>query len=647
MDKVDNVMVRRRKIRNTEKVKAQASSVPRYRQFWLYGVYLTVGVVVASVATMAITAWRADGMFPLELATGAAEDFNVLVITLDTTRADRLGCYGYAGARTPHLDSLAAEGVRFDDAVSVVPMTLPANTSMFTGLDPPHHGVRNNGEYYLAPSHTTLAELLRTRGYETAAFISAFVLDARYGLDQGFEHYDGNLDATTGAAFGQYNERSGSAVTASAIHWLNQRDRSRPFFAWVHYFDPHDPYIPPPPFAQQFARQPYDGEIAFMDAQIGLLLKALNDAGLKDRTLIIAVGDHGESLGEHHESTHALFIYEATQRVPLILSCAGLVRRGYVVDDVVVSITDIFPTVLDLLGIEYSGPCDGITLLQARRSKNRAVYLESLQPYLEHGWAPLHGLRRHFDKYILAPTPEYYDLRTDPKELHNLFMSLSGTAKSSASTLAAELEKRLKKSPDMRAVADAAVQPNQEALERLRTLGYVSGASMSLSVGEMDPKDMMPIWEMIRAARSLLESGRYGEALTKARKALAMSPSDRTVLQLIGEAHGLMGNYKKAEESFRAYIDIKPSSNVCILLAQVLMAQGRIAAADGPLNQAEKLEPWHGGIYIARGDALFMQGHIKEALAAYEKAVQIDPLRASGMAGLRIQRVRTLLSQDD
>jgi arylsulfatase A-like enzyme len=278
-----------------------------------------------------------------------------------------------------------------------------------TGVDPPKHGVRHNGEYRLEAGRATLAEILAGSGYETAAFISAFVLDGRFGLKRGFATYDDDV-GTSESSVTEFTrpiyERSAGAVTDRAITWLRGRGGTRPFFGWVHYFDPHSPKRPPGAFATRFHERPYDGEIAYMDSQIGRLLGALNAAGIEEDTLIVVVGDHGESLGEHDEETHAKLIYDSTMRVPLILSYPKRITReqgGHVVDDVVVSIADVAPTVLDLIGASAEIEFDGVSLLTARHDRDRMIYLETLAPYLDSGWSPLYGIRRHQDKYILAP----------------------------------------------------------------------------------------------------------------------------------------------------------------------------------------------------------------------------------------------------
>jgi arylsulfatase A-like enzyme len=315
---------------------------------------------------------------------GGAAGMNVLVVTVDTLRADRLGCYGHAGARTPTIDGLAGNWLRFERATTVSPITLPSHASIFTGLEVPNHGVRHNGTFRLSPDHTTLAERFSAAGYDTAAFVSAYVLERRFGLSQGFDKYDDRFDAHDPGP-GSYPERPADRVTDRVIERLDSRGRAsdRPFFAWIHYFDPHGPYEPPAPFDESFAEAPYDGEVAFVDRELGRLLRALDT---HEETLVVFTSDHGEGLGDHGEVTHADLIYDSTMRVPLIISNPRLFPGGEVVHDRLAATIDVVPTVVALVGLPgatgASSPLDGVDLAAAP-DDDRAVYLETLAPLLD------------------------------------------------------------------------------------------------------------------------------------------------------------------------------------------------------------------------------------------------------------------------
>lgn len=572
---------------------------------------------------------------------GAAAGFNVLMVTLDTTRADHLGCYGYAKAATPVLDRLAAGGVRFAEAVTVTPETLPAHATLFTGLLPPRHGVRVNAEGRLDSRHVTLAEVARARGYETAAFVSAFVLDARFGLDQGFDLYDDRVEAAEGAAFASgTNERSADRTTDAALAWLRKRDPGRPFLAWVHYFDAHFPYDPPEPFARRFAGSPYDGEIAFVDSQLGRLLQGLDERGLRDKTLIVVVGDHGEGLGDHGERTHGILLYRSATRVPLILSNPRLFPRPEVVDGTVVSIADVAPTLVDLLGVEDPPARDGLSLIATKPDPRRTAYLESIVPYVDFGWAPLFGLRSLRASYVLAPRPECYDLRSDPGERRDL-LGLKTGQRGPCAGQAQALDRVLARLPPYEPAVAGARPLDAETRERLQALGYLGGAGAGASRGPLaDPKDMIDVASLVVDAGALLSAGRPAEALEVARRASARSPHDRTVLHTLAKIDLRLGKLGDAEDALRAFRAIQPKADASILLAQILILDGRLDEAGRLLDEAEALDPLHGGVHIARGDLLAREGQTEEARASYERARKVDPYRAGGAAAARLARLR-------
>jgi arylsulfatase A-like enzyme/Flp pilus assembly protein TadD len=571
---------------------------------------------------------------------GAATGFNILLVTLDTTRADRIGCYGYAPASTPVLDRLAAGGVRFAEAVTVAPETLPAHATLLTGLLPWNHGIRINSESRLGSQHVSLAKVARARGYQTAAFVSAFVLDARFGLDQGFDHYDDRVDTTKGGAFASgVNERRAGSTTDAALAWLRSRDRSRPFLAWVHYFDAHAPYEPPEPFASRFPGAAYDGEIAYVDAQLGRLLEGLDATGARDKTLVIVVGDHGESLGDHGERTHSVFLYRSAVRVPLVFWSPGLFPRPEVVDGTIVSLADLAPTLLDLLGVEEPPTRDGVSLLATKADPRRGVYVESLVPYLDFGWAPLFSLRSLRRSYVLAPQPECYDLRSDPQERRNLIRPKAGNNGGCAEQ-ARLLERMLTRLPSHASASGGANALGPETRERLQALGYLGGAGPADTGPLADPKDMIDVAGLVLDANGLLSSGRPAEALEFARRAAARSPRDRTVLNTLAKIHLRLGQLKEAEEELRALLAIQPRADALVLLAQILILDGRQKEAGSLLDEAERLDSRHGGVFIARGDLLARQGRKDEARASYERARQIDPYRAAGAAEARLARLR-------
>jgi arylsulfatase A-like enzyme len=432
----------------------------------------------------------------LSVAPRAGAPLGVVVITLDTTRADRLSPYGFMNVSLPHLERLAREGVLFDQATSVAPLTLPAHTSLFTGLLPPNHGVRDNADPPLEETQTTLAETLLAHGFRTAAFVGSAVLDPDRGLKQGFEQYHG-----VGSASGhtpERRQRRADQVMGDAIHWLDTIGGSR-FFLWAHLYDPHRPYDPPEPYASIYGHNLYMGEIAFTDSQIGRLLRALEQRALLDRTIVVVAGDHGESLGERGERDHGVFIYENVLRVPLIVRAppphrAHDARRGprplvapFRIGEVV-RLTDVMPTVLDLLDVP-APPVDGVSLVDLMRGRRRDLHLEAYSESLyptRLGWSPLRALRDGRFKLIDAPRPELFDLERDPFEEQNIYGERRAIAEAMAAR-AAVVAKGRRSAPEGR----TRVTPELQA--RLAALGYVGSAvgreAPGRAAGLPDPKD--------------------------------------------------------------------------------------------------------------------------------------------------------------
>ncbi|MCU0303462.1 MAG: sulfatase-like hydrolase/transferase [Thermoanaerobaculales bacterium] len=572
------------------------------------------------------------------LAMASAPGASVLLVTLDTTRADRLGCYGAPGAATPNLDRLAGRAFRFDHAVTPAPTTLPAHASLMTGLYPPTHGARANGETRLDGAALTAAEIFGRKGWRTAAFVSAFVLDARYGLDQGFEVYDDRVTATAGPTFAAgTNERDAGATTDAALEWLARLRDGERFFLWVHYFDPHAPYAPPAPFSERFAGRAYEGEIAYMDSQLGRLLDDLESSERLRKTLVVVAGDHGESLGEHGETTHGLFLYDSTLRVPLLVSLPGQ-DRGAVVDDRVVSLVDVLPSLLDLVGISLPLELDGRSMVAASGKPSRAVYAEALTSFLDFGWAPLHALRRLDDKVIEAPRPEYYDLASDPDESRNLWSVDEPGLATRRSGLAESLHGWRSRWPDDPGIAAAPV--STEERDRLAALGYLAGQAADAPpspVGLADPKDRVAVSEALIAANARLAAGDPAGALEVLDAVVRVDPADRAVHYARAKALLRLDRTVEAEAALREVRRLRPKADASLLLAQILILDGRLGEAAELLDEAAALEPEHGGILIARGDLLLRLGRPDEARRAWERASTLDPYRAAGTAAARLQ----------
>jgi arylsulfatase A-like enzyme len=578
-------------------------------------------------------------------AFGRAADFDLLLLILDTVRADHLGCYGDTDADTPVIDALASRGLRFDQALATAPITLPSHCSIMTGLYTPGHGVRDNGYYTLEAEAETLAETLRGEGYATAAFVASHVLDRRYGLNQGFDRYDDAVEASlAGEARSGFNERPADAVTTAALTWLETRldeDDPRPYFLWVHYFDAHWPYKPPAPYATRFAGRPYAGEIAFIDSQIGRLVDLLKRRGRLDRTLVVVMSDHGEGLDEHGETTHTLFVYDSTMRVPWILSCPALFEEELVVADRVVSVVDVMPTVLDLLGVRRADTSDGINPIAATPGTDRAVYVETIATLTRHGYAPLHGLRRLDDKYIEAPRPEYYDVAVDPGETENLVERRRGLAVALRNQLAVMM------APWERAdvALGRALSLDAEQAERLAALGYVGGRVAGGGTSLGDPKDLVPHFKRVQEAKDLSDAGHHEEAVRMITEIVEQNPDEPWGWKNAAMLYRRVGQSDRSELALRRVLELQPCAETHVHLAQLLVRRRAFDECAEHLDLAEKIDPLEGDIYITRGDLLAVQKEYELAIEQFERAAQVDPIRHGATARRGIAQAETLLGQ--
>jgi arylsulfatase A-like enzyme len=455
----------------------------------------------------------------------------VVLVTLDTTRADRLGCYGYRGAQTPQLDRLAEEGFLFTQASSPVPVTLPSHSVMMTGLYPPTTGVRYNTSFRLSDREETLAEVFQAAGYRTAAFVAAFPLARPFGLDQGFEVYDGPEDWGQAVRDHRPFERTAGQVIDAVLEWVGTQAPDTRYFLWVHLWDPHWPHAPPFPFSSEFRDRPYDGEIAYMDRELGRLLNSLRASSSWDRTLVLVVADHGEGLYDHGEKFHSILAYESTLRVPLLLRVPGA-RGGRRIEEPV-SVVDLFPTLLDLCAIRPAAErrVHGTSLrpaIEGRSLPRRDLYFEAMTGSILHGWSPVEGVRSGPWKLIETVSTELYDLSADPGESQDLASKQPELAEELRETL-----RSLSASLDPGAGADASELPEWDETTQaaLASLGYVSGPSASRSGGEgPDPRALVHLEGELSLLQIHLFQEAWPEAVERADYVLQRDPTNKFAL---------------------------------------------------------------------------------------------------------------------
>jgi len=546
-------------------------------------------------------------------------DQNVLLITIDTLRADALGCYG-GPATTPNLDRLAALGVRYDFAHAHAVITLPSHASILTGLYPYQHGIHDNAGFRLPASIPTLGTMLKARGMATGAFIGSFALDSRFGLNTGFDVYDEHYGQSDMSAGFKMAERRADAVVAPATAWIAKQ--RGPWFAWVHVFDPHAPYDPPEPFKQQYADRPYFGEVAFTDAALGPLLDLVRGAGRP--TLVVVTGDHGEGLGDHGELTHGLFAYEATLHIPLIIAQVGRGTRSTLsgpprVSDVDARHVDLVPTILDALGLRTPSRLPGRTLLVGPlQAGDRPSYFEAHSTSYNRGWAPLTGILVNRDKYIDLPLPELYDLKADPAEATNL-VDRQGERRRT-------LENRLRafNAPE----PGAARTRDAESRLRLQALGYVSGNAPRKAryTEDDDPKRLVKLDQQLRLAIDLYERHRPQEAIAQYRQVIAARPTMEVTYAQLAMLQWELGQPADAIATLRASIHAGCDSvTIRTTLGTYLAETGAVKEAIPLLQQATADDDSDVDALNALGIALARSGQTKAAQDTFERLLRVNP----------------------
>ena len=532
---------------------------------------------------------------------------SVLLITIDTLRADRLGAYGDAKARTPALDALARQGVVFARAYTPVPITLPAHVSLMTGLLPPAHGVRGNGAFALGPQAPTLAEALKASGRRTAAFVGAFPLSGRFGLGRGFDEYDDAMSKAGGVNY-DFAERRARDVVDAAARWMS--GNPGPVFVWVHLFDPHAPYDPPPGFRTD---DPYRDEIASTDAAVSTLMSAWDSRA--GRSIVVLTSDHGEAFGEHGEWSHSLFIYDTTLHVPLLIRAPGFEAGKR--SRVSVSLTDIAATVLEAAGVS-AGSIPGVSLVKAigPGAPDRALYAETLAPRLDFGWSDLRGWREGGFKWIRAPKPELYALADDPEEAKNRASEDPARARA----LDAVLSKALAATGDR----NASRAPDTESAERLRSLGYVQGPGGKGSGA--DPKDRVEVARQIADAAGPFKD--WAAAIASYRALVALDPENPLLNMRLADALLRSGQPQPSLRFFARVVKAGPiTADPHVGYATALAQLHRLKDARRVLEQGLLVDPSSGQIHYNLGEIARVEGRLDDARREYE-AAQADPVTA-------------------
>jgi arylsulfatase A-like enzyme/Flp pilus assembly protein TadD len=615
------------------------------------------------------------------LAPGSLRGWNVLLVTIDTLRADRVGAYGSSLGLTPTLDRLAGEGVRFADAYAHVPLTLPSHATILTGTYPFVNGVRDNGIFRLDAAKPTLAKALRAAGFRTGAFVGAFVLDARYGLNAGFDTYDDRMTAS-GAAL-EVVQRPAEEVLASAAEWIlstsiqhpapstqNPAPSARSWFAWVHLYDPHEPYEPTEPYRSRYASDPYAGEIAYADAALGAFLDRMRVANGLARTLIVVAADHGEALGDHGERTHGLFAYNATLQVPLILWTTD--RTSPAVVSQAARLVDVAPTILDLLGVDVPTGSDGRSLrtdLTGRTQLPDAPsYFEALNANLTRGWAPLRGVISGHLKLIDLPIPELYDLAADPNESRNLYAADRERAR--------PLEAILDRFGAAQPSATTAVDP--DAAARLRSLGYIVGTtarSPSRYTAADDPKRLVHLNAALDDATAMWSRGDAAQATATLRGVIAERPdmtiaydrlafvlratgqtaaavdlldgaaraghTDPVLLRSLGSLLRDAGNLPRSATVLEALLRLDPSDlQTADALGQTYARMHRPADAEKMFRKVIDGSPNAATTWNNLGSLYLSENRNADAVEALSRAVSINPALAGAHNGLGVAYAR-------
>jgi arylsulfatase A-like enzyme/Flp pilus assembly protein TadD len=560
------------------------------------------------------------GLAPLSVLQAAQEGkgLNLLLVTVDTLRPDRLGCYGSSFLQTPQMDTLAKRGVVFEKAFAHTPLTLPSHTNILLGTTPLYHGVHENSQAVVIDQFVTMAEFLKDMGYSTGAFIGAFPLDSRYGLAQGFDVYDESYPAKGTSSF-EFPERKASAVVESALDWLDEQRNT--WFLWIHLWDPHAPYIPPEPYLTQFKDDLYSGEVAYVDAELKRIFDFLDSERLVDNTLVILTGDHGEGLGDHGEDTHGFFAYNSTLWIPLIMAGPDIAPRKV---DQFVSHIDIFPTVCEGLGFRQPDGLQGQSLwplLRGKRIKAGPIYFESLQSYYHSGWAPLKGYIEEKKKFIQSPIPELYDLSSDFEEKTNIIQK-------------ANLDRFQKRMLDLQKQLALTDRPqgkqkvDREALEKLRSLGYVVSAvpQFKKEYGpEYDLKTLLPVIQKQLRAMDLFSQGDAEGSIGLLKELILEREDFEKAYYQLSQIYESLGRIPECIAILdEGYVKNPENYELVSKYGIQLVKYGQLDKGVEVLKKAVGIIDFDPDVWLHLGIAAWEKGDFDEARDFYKRAMDLD-----------------------
>ncbi len=573
------------------------------------------------------------------------KDFSVILVTLDTIRADRIGCYGFSRVETPNLDALAARGVKFDNCLAQTPLTLPSHSSIFTGTLPLFHGVRDNGGFVLPEELTTLAEVFKGGGYSTAAFIGAYVLDSKWGLSQGFDYYYDRFDLSKFEKISLGSvQRPANEVLDQALRWLGENKDSK-FFAWIHLYDPHTPYEPPPPFAEKYSRNPYVGEIAFVDSQLARLRQFLEENGLEESSFLVIAGDHGESLGEHRESTHGFFVYQEALHVPLIFVTPFPALQGLSAP-ALVSLVDVMPTMLEMAGLPVPSQVQGESLvpflLRPADDPDRYAYSETYYPRFHYGWSELKSFQNKRYKLIIAPQKELYDLSADADETRDL-SSTETDVLARLDAAAADFIGRYSQNAhqlDFRKI-------DPETREKLAALGYIGAFTDSKKLEGKplaNPKEKIVVFNELSRAREMGMEGQVDEAIAVIRGIIDTDPDIGDAYFSIGNIYFKAKKFKEAIPYFEEALERKPDDSFCVMnIANSYVNMGQPAEGERFVIEYLKKGFSDPQLYFLLGTLTFLQKKYDDALKYYDECLSYN----SDMAAAHNAMAAIFIVRDD